>query len=53
MDKLIIAVCVLGIVVVLCDWALRAWDRPGKDTEREESRRRLMEEIRRHTKEGR
>jgi len=49
MDKLIIAVCVLGIVVVLCPWALRRWGHPGRGSiDEAESHRRLLEEVRRH-----
>jgi len=48
MGKLIIAVCILGIVVVCCSYIL-TWDRPGKVLTREKrSHRRLLEELRRH-----
>lgn len=49
MDKLIIAVCVLGIVVVLSHWALNRWDHLGRESTEKRSHRRLLEEVRRHS----
>jgi len=56
MDKLVIAVCCLGLVVVFSFWVLSEWGHPGREsTQDTKSHRRLMEEIRRHgqSEEGR
>ena len=49
MAKLIIAICILGLVVIASSWLL-TWDHPGKESMREKkSHRRLLEELRRHS----